>query len=179
MFCPNCGTQLPDGSRFCNMCGAQLPERTGAPQAPGRMAPPVYTQPVQAQQIPLQVQGNLILEAGQFTRYMGDKAIGVVTGQGFVDVYDDRIEFRKTSGEQWGYAANPIVGVLVAKHDKKKHPMDTYYFRNLKSIKSGKYSGMIPTFILEFKSGKPISFAKTAKSKAPSEVIEIVKRYIY
>jgi hypothetical protein len=175
------------------------------------MTPPVYNQPVQAQQIPLQqmpqqmyqprqepvgftapvmnqqnvsgfaptVQGNLILEAGQFTRYMGDKAIGVVTGQGFVDVYDDRIEFRKTSGEQWGYAANPIVGVLVAKHDKKKHPMDTYYFRDLKSIKAGKYSGMIPTFILEFKSGKPISFAKTAKSRTPAEVIEIVKRYVY
>ena len=24
MFCPNCGTQLPDGSKFCDNCGARL-----------------------------------------------------------------------------------------------------------------------------------------------------------
>lgn len=31
MFCPNCGTQLPDGSRFCSSCGSTLQEY-GAPQ---------------------------------------------------------------------------------------------------------------------------------------------------
>lgn len=30
MFCPHCGNQLPDGSRFCGKCGAQL----GGPAAP-------------------------------------------------------------------------------------------------------------------------------------------------
>lgn len=24
MFCPNCGAQLPDGSKFCGGCGAQV-----------------------------------------------------------------------------------------------------------------------------------------------------------
>ena len=24
MFCPKCGTQLPDGSKFCSFCGANL-----------------------------------------------------------------------------------------------------------------------------------------------------------
>ncbi|MBR5707892.1 MAG: zinc ribbon domain-containing protein, partial [Oscillospiraceae bacterium] len=26
MFCTQCGTQLPDGSRFCTNCGAKLAE---------------------------------------------------------------------------------------------------------------------------------------------------------
>ncbi len=123
--------------------------------------------------------GTLILEAGQFTCYLGGGLIGVVQGQGYIDVYDDRIEFRKTHGASWGYAANPIVGVLAANRDKKKNPKETYYFSDIKNIKPGKYSGMIPTFILEFAKGKSLSFAKTAKSRAPKEVIDIVKRYIH
>ena len=125
-----------------------------------------------------QVNGSLLLEAGEFTCFLGGGPIGVVQGQGFIDVYDDRIEFRKTSGAQWGFAANPIVGVLAAQHDKKKKPMITYFFNDIKNIKSGKYSGMIPTFILEFNNGKSLSFAKTAKSKQPQEVIDLVKSYI-
>lgn len=27
MFCPKCGTQLPNGSKFCSLCGAQLAGR--------------------------------------------------------------------------------------------------------------------------------------------------------
>ncbi len=245
MFCINCGTQLPDGSRFCNMCGAQMPNVTPAMMAPVQNArqiePPIYTQPSQPQQpqeyagaqsaqgftqpqqpqgftqpqqpqgfsqpqqpqgfaqsqqpqgftptgqsagssqprgFAPEVNGNLLLEAGHFTCYAGGGPIGIVQGQGYVDVYDDRIEFRKTSGNQAAFGANPIVGVIVAQHDKKKNPKAIYYFRDIKNIKPGKYSGMIPTFILEFEKGKSLSFAKTSKSKNPKEVIDLVKRYL-
>ena len=40
MFCPKCGTTLPDGSLFCPKCGAQL----NAP-APQQSAPQYYNQP--------------------------------------------------------------------------------------------------------------------------------------
>lgn len=30
MFCPKCGSQIPDGSRFCPVCGADIAEVTGA-----------------------------------------------------------------------------------------------------------------------------------------------------
>ena len=43
MFCPNCGTQIPDGSGFCPNCGAQL---GGTPQQPRTQ------QPQEAQQSP-------------------------------------------------------------------------------------------------------------------------------
>jgi hypothetical protein len=203
MFCINCGAQLPDGSKFCDMCGTKQIDRSAQAQSYSQPVPPVYAQPAQPQpnyEQPLmnysepqmdysqpqsqpkgfvpQVNGSLLLEAGEFTCFLGGGPIGVVQGQGFVDVYDDRIEFRKTSGAQWGFAANPIVGVLAAQHDKKKNPVVTYNYSDIKNIKSGKYSGMIPTFILEFNNGKSLSFAKTAKSKQPQEVIDLVKSYI-
>lgn len=40
MFCPNCGKQLPDGSRFCDGCGAQL-----------AAAQPIQQQPLQQQPV--------------------------------------------------------------------------------------------------------------------------------
>ncbi|MCI4352803.1 MAG: zinc ribbon domain-containing protein [Thermoplasmata archaeon] len=35
MFCPRCGTTLPDGARFCFSCGAQLPGGVSQAAAPG------------------------------------------------------------------------------------------------------------------------------------------------
>lgn len=43
MFCPNCGTQNPDGTVFCAGCGTNL----NAQQAPAQQ--PVYQQPVYRQ----------------------------------------------------------------------------------------------------------------------------------
>ena len=38
MFCPSCGTQIPNGSRFCRSCGANLSARCAAtPQATARV----------------------------------------------------------------------------------------------------------------------------------------------
>ena len=49
MFCPNCGTQIPDGSAFCPNCGAKL----GAAQ-PQYQAPPQAAQPQWQGQTPEQ-----------------------------------------------------------------------------------------------------------------------------
>lgn len=39
MFCPNCGKQNPDGSKFCQFCGASLEAR---PQQPPQYPAPPY-----------------------------------------------------------------------------------------------------------------------------------------
>ena len=41
MFCPYCGSQIPDGSRFCGACGRPIGDPEGSPQSePGRPAEP-------------------------------------------------------------------------------------------------------------------------------------------
>ena len=34
MFCPNCGTQLPDGSQFCSSCGSRIGAADSQPVQP-------------------------------------------------------------------------------------------------------------------------------------------------
>ena len=45
MFCPNCGTQLPEGARFCSACGTNIASMTAgaAAPAPTPTATPVPT----------------------------------------------------------------------------------------------------------------------------------------
>lgn len=46
MFCPQCGAQLPDGSRFCGKCGAQIDGAASVPGGqPGADGPVVTTPP--------------------------------------------------------------------------------------------------------------------------------------
>ena len=55
MFCPNCGTNLPDGTPVCTTCGRQLnaPQQSAPQQpAPQQSAPqPVYQQPAYQQPV--------------------------------------------------------------------------------------------------------------------------------
>lgn len=39
MFCPNCGTQLPDDAKFCGQCGTSIPNAVQPPEAPAQTAP--------------------------------------------------------------------------------------------------------------------------------------------
>ena len=62
MFCPNCGTQLPDGSAFCSSCGAQL----GGAQAPQQpVQQPAYQQQPQMAQQQWQAQQQYVQQQQQ------------------------------------------------------------------------------------------------------------------
>ncbi|WP_455137916.1 zinc-ribbon domain-containing protein [Thermophilibacter sp.] len=43
MFCPQCGAQLPDGSKFCGKCGAQIGGAAPVPGAPASQPGPIVT----------------------------------------------------------------------------------------------------------------------------------------
>ena len=65
MFCSNCGTQMPDGSKFCASCGNQMsaPVQAAQPVQPQPVQPkPVQPQPVQPmyanQTMPVTIQGS-------------------------------------------------------------------------------------------------------------------------
>ena len=51
MFCPHCGKQIPDGSKFCTACGAVLTDEVrAAVQQPQQSDPQPYAQQPNAQQ---------------------------------------------------------------------------------------------------------------------------------
>lgn len=52
MFCPNCGQQQPDNSKFCNNCGKPLQATPAVPQQPVVTATPVAPPPIN--QVPVQ-----------------------------------------------------------------------------------------------------------------------------
>ncbi len=58
IFCPKCGTQLPDGAVACSNCGAQLGAAPVQPQP--QPAAPVYQAPV-APAVPRQANGTRAL----------------------------------------------------------------------------------------------------------------------
>ena len=54
MYCPNCGTQLPDGSRFCTNCGTSLAQPEQPQQEQYQQPQQQYQQPQQQQYQPYQ-----------------------------------------------------------------------------------------------------------------------------
>ena len=82
MFCPECGTNLPDGSTFCTNCGKQLAQQMQfqPPVQPQYQAPvqPQYQAPVQPQQQPQPPRPTIDPEAmskTEFIKQCGDKKV--------------------------------------------------------------------------------------------------------
>ncbi len=180
MFCMNCGTQLPDNARFCRNCGAPQMEEPAQPV----YQQPAYQQPVYQQPSGRgygdgpQATGALLMDAGKVTRYSGDKSVGAVTGTGELSIYDDRLEFYKKSGDQRGYMLGPIVGAALAANDAKKNPVDVYPYREITTVRKGKYAGIKETLIVELANGKCVSFVPASKKSDPDDLVSLIEPYL-
>ena len=190
MFCTQCGAQLPDDSRFCSQCGAKIIPESAAQtrQAPQQnySQQQSYQQPYpqgypQAFNGPMAV-GALVKDAGKMTRYNGKGAVGPITGQGQLQVFDDHLEFHKKYGDQRGYMLGPIVGGLVSWGGAKKNPTDVYYYRDLASVTKGKYAGMLASVVITQKDGKAFSFVPAERgfktNEAAEEIARIISQYL-
>ena len=195
MFCTQCGAQLPDDSRFCSQCGAkiipesaaqtrQAPQQNYSQQQSYQQPYPQqgYQQPYpQAFNGPMAV-GALVKDAGKMTRYNGKGAVGPITGQGQLQIFDDHLEFHKKYGDQRGYMLGPIVGGLVSWGGAKKNPTDVYYYRDLASVTKGKYAGMLASVVITQKDGKAFSFVPAERgfktNEAAEEIARIISQYL-
>lgn len=205
MFCGKCGAQIPDDSIFCYKCGAKLvtlpaenaanttqpaAQTTYSQPAAQTYAQPVNTQPVYAQPVnpqPTYAQpaaasfngaartGQFVREVGKVNIFNGAGAIGVTYGAGFLAVFDDRLELQKTAGTSAGYGISPIAGLAIAAADKRNHPLDVWYFRDIARIYSAKHAGMISKFVVQFKGGKALSFTLAGAKNAAPQVEELVQ----
>ena len=208
MFCRYCGAQVPDDSRFCENCGAQLgapaavpggqgayTRQTAGPAGQGGYAPQGYGQNGYRQGYGQQesfvpnrgmgqaaASGALLMDAGKMTRYNGKGAVGPVTGSGTLKVFDDRLEYAKTSGDQRGFMFGPIVGNLVMRNGIKNNPVDVYYFRDIAGVTSGKYAGLMTTLVLNLRDGKAVSFVPAGRGFKNGDLIEelrsLIQRYL-
>ena len=170
-----CGKQLPDTARFCSACGAKLDtEPNEAPQPRYQAPQPQYQRSYNyAPQ-----RGALLKEAGKVSSYNGAKAIGTITGTGDLFVFDDRIEYHKKSGSQSGYMLGPVIGAALSINDAKKNPVETYRYHELRDVRTGKYAGLKETLVLEFSSGKCISFVPASKKADPDELCALITPYL-
>ena len=115
--------------------------------------------------------GAKLRDAGKMTRYNGKGAVGPVTGSGTLTVYDDRLEYYKTSGDQRGFMLGPIVGNLVARSGAKKNPLDVYYFRDIAGVSSGKYAGLLSTLVVSLKDGRSVSFVPAGRGFKTGDLV--------
>ena len=126
--------------------------------------------------------GALLLDAGKMTRYNGKGPIGPVTGSGTLHIYDDRIEYKKTSGDQRGYMLGPIIGNLIAREGARKNPVDVYYFRDIASVEQGKYAGTLATMVIHKKDGKAVSFVPGGRGFKTGDIVQkmcaLVSQYL-
>ena len=126
--------------------------------------------------------GALLLDAGKMTRYNGKGPIGPVTGSGTLCIYDDRIEYKKTSGDQRGYMLGPIIGNLIAREGARKNPVDVYYFRDIASVEQGKYAGTLATMVIHKKDGKAVSFVPGGRGFKTGDIVQkmcaLVSQYL-
>lgn len=126
--------------------------------------------------------GALLLDAGKMTRYNGKGPIGPVTGSGTLCIYDDRIEYKKTSGDQRGYMLGPIIGNLIAREGARKNPVDVYYFRDIASVEQGKYAGALATMVIHKKDGKAVSFVPGGRGFKTGDIVQkmcaLVSQYL-
>ena len=159
MFCRMCGAQLPDGSVFCSSCGARL---AGGISTPAQTTPQNYYQPT----------GQLIMDAGKVVVYNGTKAIGVTYGDGFLYVYDDRLEFHKKHGTMAGMGINVVVGMAVSAVDAKKNPVDTWYYSDMAEVYTARHVGLIGKICIKFNNGKGYSITLSEHGTKTNTLVE-------
>ena len=121
----------------------------------------------------------LLLTAEKVTRYSGGGAIGTVTGSGTLYVYDDRLEFFKKTGDQRSFLLGPLAGLALSMRDAKKNLVDTYYYGDIASARTGKYAGIMSTVVVTLRTGKSHSFTiGKGGAEFAGEICSAISQYL-
>lgn len=106
MYCPKCGSELPDGSKFCGTCGAQLLEETKEPEI-GSVDSAELESPASPSDVP---ETTAKKDFVQFKKKIGGKKlIGIVVAAAVVvaAIFGVRALFSGTSGDSaYAYLSN-------------------------------------------------------------------------
>ena len=73
----------------------------------------------------------------------------------------------------------PVIGAAMTINSAKKNPVNIYGYRDVASVKTGKYAGLMSTLVLELRNGKAVSFVPAGKSAQVSEqVFGLIAQYL-
>lgn len=168
-FCPSCGQEAEPGMLFCEYCGARLTDKARPAPAPGPR-PELKPRPSSS--------GRFLMEAGMMSHYSGEPTVGIAKATGTLKIFDDRVEFHKKMGSSAGAMFGAVGMIIAANKMKQEGDLDIYRYRDVASVREGRYGGIYHTIVLVMKNGQVHSFAGTLNSGKIQEAVVQISRHL-
>ena len=168
-FCPSCGQEAEPGMLFCEYCGARLTDKARPAPAPGPR-PELKPRPLSS--------GRFLMEAGMMSYYSGEPTVGIAKATGTLKIFDDRVEFHKKMGSSAGAMFGAVGMIIAANKMKQEGDLDIYRYRDVASVREGRYGGIYHTIVLVMKNGQVHSFAGTLNSGKIQEAVVQISRHL-
>ena len=168
-FCPSCGQEGKPDMLFCEYCGARLTDKARQAPAPGPR-PELKPRPLSS--------GRFLMEAGMMSYYSGEPTVGIAKATGTLKIFDDRVEFHKKMGSSAGAMFGAVGMIIAANKMKQEGDLDIYRYRDVASVREGRYGGIYHTIVLVMKNGQVHSFAGTLNSGKIQEAVVQISRHL-
>lgn len=168
-FCPSCGQEGKPDMLFCEYCGARLTDKARPAPAPGPR-PELKPRPSSS--------GRFLMEAGMMSHYSGEPTVGIAKATGTLKIFDDRVEFHKKMGSSAGAMFGAVGMIIAANKMKQEGDLDIYRYRDVASVREGRYGGIYHTIVLVMKNGQVHSFAGTLNSGKIQEAVVQISRHL-
>ena len=154
---------------FCEYCGARLTDKARPAPAPGPR-PELKPRPLSS--------GRFLMEAGMMSYYSGEPTVEIAKATGTLKIFDDRVEFHKKMGSSAGAMFGAVGMIIAANKMKQEGDLDIYRYRDVASVREGRYGGIYHTIVLVMKNGQVHSFAGTLNSGKIQEAVVQISRHL-
>lgn len=181
--CIKCGQVLQDDARFCSKCGSRIEHQQSNVvcfvcgeklELTDYFCPACGVKVRTTEKQP----DKKISSYKMISMYEGTPAVGIAKATGLLNIYSDRIEFEKKSGNALGGTLG-IMGKAIAKNKIKNEMVDVYPVSEIAELRVGKYASVFNTLVVVLHDGDIFSFCPAAPgSSVPQNIIDSLRPYI-
>lgn len=147
-FCPSCGAKLEANQVFCKSCGTKLAASTSEPVAARKATDAVAT-------------GKLLRKMHGVTKFLGEPTVSLANKIGTLSIFDDHVEYVRKAGLN-------LIGTVAA---LSRPEVESFYYRDCASIKTGSYMAIYTTLVLMLKNGNKVSFCPAVPGTKDMEMV--------